>query len=224
LADLRVAAAVLALAGGKEEALISAGGWQQILVQIQGILAAFHAQFPLRPGMPRGELRSRIHVPNALNRRVDLPVRLFNALVERSAQAGAVAADETYVWLADFQVRLDAIQQRALDRTLAAFGAAGFSPPNEAETLALLGGDQPLLESLVERGVLVRLGGSVYFLPDQFEAMLAAIRGFLGEHGVITLAEARDLLGTSRKYAQAVMEELDARRITRREGDVRVLR
>jgi selenocysteine-specific elongation factor len=71
---------------------------------------------------------------------------------------------------------------------------------------------------------LVRLGGNVYFLPEQFEAMLGAIRGFLAEHEAITLAEARDLLGTSRKYIQAILEELDARRITRREGDARVLR
>ena len=224
LAELRTAGAVLALPGGKDDALITAGGWQQLLEQLRTILAAFHAQFPLRPGMPRGEVRNRIHVPNALNSRIDLPVRLFNTLVERAAEAGMLTADENSVRLADFQVRLTPAQQQAVDRTLAAFAAAGFSPPNEPETLALLGGDQALLDSLIERGELVRLGGSVYFLPDQFAAMLGDIQDFLGIHGAITLAEARDLWGTSRKYAQAVLEELDTRRITRREGDARVLR
>lgn len=224
LADLRAAGAVLALAGGKADALITAGGWQQLLDQLHSLLVSFHAQFPLRPGMPRGEARNRMQAPTALNSRIDLPVRLFNTLVERAAEAGLLAADENNVWLADFQVRLTPAQQQAVDRTLSAFAAAGFSPPNEPETLALLGGDQALFDSLVERGELVRLAGNVYFLPDQFAAMTGAIREFLGEHGAITLAEARDLLGTSRKYIQAILEELDARRITRREGDARVLR
>jgi selenocysteine-specific elongation factor len=46
----------------------------------------------------------------------------------------------------------------------------------------------------------------------------------LQEHDRVTLAEVRDLFQTSRKYAQAVLEEMDARRMTRREGDARVLR
>ena len=50
------------------------------------------------------------------------------------------------------------------------------------------------------------------------------IQAHLAAQGTITLAEVRDLFGTSRKYAQAVLEEMDARRITRREGDGRVLR
>jgi selenocysteine-specific elongation factor len=54
--------------------------------------------------------------------------------------------------------------------------------------------------------------------------MVAALQTYLREHGSITLAQTRDLFDTSRKYAQAVLEEMDARRITRREGDTRVLR
>ncbi|MCC9076674.1 SelB C-terminal domain-containing protein [Litorilinea aerophila] len=53
---------------------------------------------------------------------------------------------------------------------------------------------------------------------------MAQVQAFLQEQGTITLAQARDLLQTSRKYAQALLEEMDARRITRREGDLRVLR
>ena len=54
--------------------------------------------------------------------------------------------------------------------------------------------------------------------------MVARIRDHLQAQGTITLAEVPDLFGTSRKYAQAVLEEMDARRITRREGEGRVLR
>ncbi len=54
--------------------------------------------------------------------------------------------------------------------------------------------------------------------------MAAGVREHITAHGSMTLAEARDAFNTSRKYVQAVLEETDARRITRREGDVRVLR
>jgi selenocysteine-specific elongation factor len=54
--------------------------------------------------------------------------------------------------------------------------------------------------------------------------MVDGITAHLRTHGAVTLAEVRDLFQTSRKYAQAVLEAMDAQRITRREGDARVLR
>jgi selenocysteine-specific elongation factor len=54
--------------------------------------------------------------------------------------------------------------------------------------------------------------------------MTARIVGHLREKGTITLARVRDMFGTSRKYAQALLEHLDQQRITRRVGDERVLR
>jgi selenocysteine-specific elongation factor len=54
--------------------------------------------------------------------------------------------------------------------------------------------------------------------------MFTQIRQFIATEGSISLAQARDLFNTSRKYVQAVLEEMDAQRMTRREGDVRVLR
>ena len=70
----------------------------------------------------------------------------------------------------------------------------------------------------------MRIGGDVLLRRVDFETMVAQIQAHLAAKGSITLAETRDLFQTSRKYAQAVLEELDARRITRREGDARVMR
>ena len=66
--------------------------------------------------------------------------------------------------------------------------------------------------------------GDVLLRRADFDAMVEGIAGYLRAHGAITLAEVRDQFQTSRKYAQAVLEEMDVRRITRREGDARVLR
>lgn len=88
----------------------------------------------------------------------------------------------------------------------------------------MLGNDGELLEFLVDQGSLVRLGGDVLLRRADFDAMVDSITAHLRTHSAITLAEVRDSFKTSRKYAQAVLEAMDAQRITRREGDTRVLR
>ncbi|HQW51376.1 MAG TPA: SelB C-terminal domain-containing protein, partial [Tepidiformaceae bacterium] len=73
-------------------------------------------------------------------------------------------------------------------------------------------------------GLVVDTGASVVFDAAVFETMLAMAREHAATHGAITLAEVRDLFATSRKYAQAFLEHLDALHITRRAGDARTFR
>jgi selenocysteine-specific elongation factor len=192
--------------------------WRALLEQIDRLLAHFHQQAPLRQGMPRGELRSRLQplLPDA-----SLTVRLFNAIAAAAQAEGAVGADDALVWQAGFAVQLSTAQEAAVTRTLAAFAAAPFAPPNQAETLHLLGGQEELLAMLLEQNTLVRIGGDVIFRSDDLAALIDGIVAHLRANGTIILAEVRDRFQTSRKYAQAVLEEMDARRITRREGDAR---
>jgi selenocysteine-specific elongation factor len=72
--------------------------------------------------------------------------------------------------------------------------------------------------------VLVRLSEDVLLLRETYEEMTSRIMAFIKEHGSMTVAQVRDEFNTSRKYALAVMEHLDERKITRRVGDERVLR
>ncbi len=154
----------------------------------------------------------------------EIPQRAFNDLIQRAIAAGQIAADDSTIWRADHAVRFTPHQQIAVDRTLARFAAAPYAPPTAAETLTLLGNDEALLEALIDQTQLTRLSGGVLFRHADFEAMIEGVRDYLAEHGVITLAQARDLFDTSRKYGQALLEEMDARHITRRNGDERVLR
>ena len=141
------------------------------------------------------------------------------------AQAdGLVLGEESTVRLLSHAIQYLPDQQQAVDRALRAYAAAPFSPPNAIDTLKLLNGDEELLESLVERQVLARLPGTVYFRKEDFAAATEKIITLAQANGAITLADVRDLLNTSRKYAQALLEELDSRRVTRRVGDERMLR
>ncbi len=220
LDELSRQGAVQRLEGGL---LLSRDTYQNLLEQMVVILEGFHRAHPLRRGMLRSELRSRLRIP-APRQGQELPLRAFNDLVAQAQEAGHVQADDTAVWRAGHRIRFTPEQEAGIQRVLAALEASPYAPPHANELLRLLGDDPELLEALVDQGQLVRLGNNVLFRRQDFETMVQAIVTHLEEHGTITLAQVRDRFATSRKYAQAVLEEMDARRITRREGDVRVLR
>ena len=83
-----------------------------------------------------------------------------------------------------------------------------------------------VLASLIEQGRLVKLGSSsdtVLFLRESYEEAVAKLVAYLQEHHKMTAAEARDVLGTTRKYILPLLEHMDEQRITRRVGDERIL-
>ena len=96
---------------------------------------------------------------------------------------------------------------------------AGVEPPIDSEV------DVADLAALREAGRAVRVSKSLHYHVES----LAEIRGRLVEvaerhDGVITLAELRDELGTSRKFAQALLEHFDSEKVTIRRGDEHFLR
>jgi selenocysteine-specific elongation factor len=93
--------------------------------------------------------------------------------------------------------------------------AAGAQPPASAPT--------PAMRLLLKRGEAVELGGSLFAAREAAGSVLERIKTICREEGEVSLAELRDSLGTSRKYAQAWLEYSDAAGVTSRTGDVRVL-
>ncbi|HWC87796.1 MAG TPA: selenocysteine-specific translation elongation factor [Solirubrobacteraceae bacterium] len=99
--------------------------------------------------------------------------------------------------------------------------AAGHEPPSEAE----LGEEAASLRALHAAGRAVRIGRSLHAHPEAIADVRSVVERIAGAEGQVTLARLRDELGTSRKYAQALLEHLDAARVTRRRpDDSRVLR
>jgi len=98
--------------------------------------------------------------------------------------------------------------------------AAGFQPPSEAE-LAQAAGE---LAALRRAGRAVRVGRTLHYHPDALDEIEHRVRAYAAAHGSITIAQLRDELGTTRKFAQALLEHFDGEKITRRAGDAHVLR
>jgi selenocysteine-specific elongation factor len=182
-------------------------------------LHAFHAREPLKPGMSKEELRTRLGA---------LDDRVFEHLLDRFAASGVIAVEKDKVRLSGHAVRLDARQQGVLDRLEGEFRDAGVAPPSLDEAFAKLGlhraEDQALAQLLVDGRRLVRIREGLFFHAESLSAAHAQVVAFLREHEAITPQEMKDLLGISRKYAIPLLEYLDAQRVTVRRGDRRVLR
>jgi selenocysteine-specific elongation factor len=192
--------------------LMSSSGWRGLDKRIQGLLDDYHARYPLRSGMPREELKSRL----------DLPTRVFNAVVGHAAAQGTVLEEVSTLRLSTHQVKLSTEQQRRVDELMARFAGNPYSTPSVADCEVAVGPE--VLNSLLEQGHLVRVSDTVLFLAETYEEMVERTLSHMRNEGSITVAEVRDMFRASRKYALALMEHLDERRITKRVGDERVLR
>jgi len=179
--------------------------WNSLKDSVIAALTAYHKNFPLRRGMPREELKSRLK----------LAPRLFNAALKRLALA------ENGAWLAlpGHEIRFSMAQQAKVDGLLKKFTAA---PPSVKECQAEVG--EELYAALVELGQLTQVSPEVVFRQTDYENMVAAVRALLAQKGRATAAEVRDLFGTSRKYALGLLEHLDALGVTVRDGDYRRLK
>jgi len=201
----------LTLLDGKQ-LLIPTDQLERLLGAILQSLADFHRQNPLLPGMPRERLRTE-------NK---LPAELFDPLVSRLAAAKEVLAENASVRLAGHSIQLTAVQQQKIDALLKDFSAQPTTPPSVKESQEAIGED--LVTVLVQTGQLIQLGEDVLLQPEVLDEMQTAVIEIIQQNGSITLAELRDRFKTSRKYAVAVLEHLDAAGITARQGEGRVLR
>jgi selenocysteine-specific elongation factor len=171
-------------------------------------ISHYYAEHPLRLVMPKEELRNRLRLPS----------RLFSAALKRWLEAGKLTETAAGAGLPGHEVKLSAAQQASADAFLRDLDANPYAPKSESRP------DEELLAYLVERGRVIVLGDGVAFSDAAYREMVERTVAHLQQNGRVTLAEVRDMFGTSRKYAQALLEHLDAQKVTQRVGEERVLR
>jgi len=192
--------------------LMSCDGWAELERRLHAWLSEYHSRYPLRTGMPREELKSRLN----------LSARIFNAVVGHASAQEILSDEGAVLSLPGHEVRFTPEQQRRIDDLLARFAHSPYATPSVAECESVLRPE--LLDVLLEQGRLVRVSENVLFLADTYEEMVARVVKHIEDEGSITVAQVRDMFRASRKYALALMEHLDEQRITRRVADERMLR
>jgi len=192
--------------------LVTLKRWSQLSERLANLLETYVADNPLRLGMPREQVRSELNLPD----------RLFDRIVERAEAEGALVVSSALLLPPEHSVTLTPGQSALADAVSAELAAGGATPASLTDVASRLGPD--LLQYLVDSGRLVKASDSVVFEADSYRAMRDQVVAHIRSHGKITVAECRDLMNSSRRYAMGLLETLDRQQITKRLGDARVLR
>ncbi|MBF0538718.1 MAG: selenocysteine-specific translation elongation factor [Nitrospirae bacterium] len=174
-----------------------------------------HKRSPLKAGVTKEELKARFKMIEGRN--------LFKVI----AGVKELDVDKDIVCLKGFKPALTTLDEGIKTRVVGLLREARFQPPFKDDLAKALSiKDRQLddiLKLLASEGVIVRINDAIYLQRDVFEEMLTTLRRFSQKSNQITVAEFRDLLSTTRKYALPYLEYLDSKRLTMRVGESRKL-
>jgi selenocysteine-specific elongation factor len=186
--------------------------WNALREKILQTVEAYHSQYSLRRGILREELKSRL----------GLSARAFNAVLQRLISDHSLAESRAVIAKPEHEIKFDQNQQMQVQNVLRKFEQNPYSPPGVKELQTEI--SEEILNALMEMGEFVSVSSDVIFRKGDYDFMIDSIRREIQQKGKITLSEVRDLFNTSRKYAQGLLEHLDAIGVTLRDGDVRKLK
>lgn len=215
LPELKAAIAQLLKQGALKQVqdiLLHRDGISSFSEALKAILEKYHRDNPLKPGMPKEELRAKIRIDQ----------RVFNSL---ASMTNDVAVEKDMLRLKSFKVSLSNADEGTKDKILSALTKGGFLPPVKTELAQQLSVTEKELNDhlmlLAKEGSIIKINASIYLTREQYDKMIVVLKDFFSKKPEITVADFRDVLGTSRKYALPFLEFLDSSKITIRVGDIR---
>ena len=218
-ADIRKASASLQVVRDKPLAFSHPDRMAEAREKLLADLRGFHQTNPLLAGKPRGAVHSG---PFAA-----APDYFVERLIQSLVESKKVAIDGELIRLENHGIQMDSAEQKARDTLVAAFAEAGLQVPTLKTFLPGLGLDakrtQRILGALLREGLLVRVSGELVFHQEALQGLLAKLAQRKSGNPRLTVPEFKELSGVSRKYAIPLLEYLDRTRVTRREGDARVI-
>lgn len=176
--------------------------------KIAGLASIYHQTYPLRKGIPKEEIKSKL----------ELPAKHVNLLVGKSR----LVDGGTYVYQPNHQVVFSPAEQTKVDQLLRALENDPFATPSVSECKTMT--NDEIYNALIDQRVLRQVTPDVVFLEVSYNQMVEKIYQTYPSPNAFSVSQVRDLLGSSRKYILALMEYLDSTGITVRSGDERKFR
>ncbi|PKO13592.1 MAG: selenocysteine-specific translation elongation factor [Chloroflexi bacterium HGW-Chloroflexi-10] len=183
--------------------------YKNLLNQMSILVQNYHEQYPLRGGIPRSELRSKLKIDQ----------KTFNLLLSLKEPQDLFAFSEQLVSRSGFNVVLSLAQEGLVSQLIRRFEAAPFSTPAVKECQQFLG--EEVWQAVLQKRIFMQVSADVAFLTTTYKQTIKITLEQIEINGSITVSNFRDLFATSRKYALAFLEHLDQLGITLREGDER---
>jgi selenocysteine-specific elongation factor len=216
----------LALLGQPPTLLVHRECFQALAKRLLDELEEFHAANPLLAGLSKEELRARGASGRPVPPTLSSPM-LFNAVLQALGTQGKVDVQGETVRLAGRQIQLTAEELAAQEQISRAFEKAGLAVPSAQEVLASLRIDraraEKLLQILLKESTLLRVTEDLIFHRSALQGLRELLAGRKAQSNRINVAIFKEITGLSRKYAIPLLEYLDRERVTRREGDERII-
>jgi len=217
LQQLQAAGKVVEVSAGGKKVLLHADRVAEVESRLLDVLGKLHAQNPLVTTHDRPSVLSHLNYVDDEG--------VLQGVTDRLLKAKVLVGDGKRIARADFKPKLSVNQRKLKDQIVDDTRAAGFQPPDPASFVPKAGGNAGSLKDIYEvaiaEGLLVRVTDEIYLHADAAADMRARLKARLAGGTGATVAEIRDLLGTTRKYAVPLCEFLDRTGVTRREGDLR---
>jgi len=192
-----------------------------------GLVEELHSANPLKAGVEKEVLRQRLGERLAKGRKYQLAAEDFLSLLRAAERAGRLETEGGKVRVAGKGRALGERERALLGDLESLIREGGFSPPLFKELGEKLGVDRnrlrDLLNILLEEGKIEQVNPEYFLAAGKLAEAEEKVVAFLSGREKLAVADLRDMLGASRKYAIPLLEYLDRKKVTRREGDYRVL-
>ncbi len=186
--------------------------WNALSEKILQTIESYHKQFPLRRGIPREELKSKLKLSS----------RVFNSVINKLITDHSITAYSAWLAKTDHEIKFNGSDQLKVKELMRKFELNPYAAPSVKECQGEVG--EEVVNALIELKELIAVSSDVIFRKSDYDEMAKKLCAAIQQKGQITLAEVRDLFNTTRKYAQALLEHLDSIGITIRDGDFRKLK
>ncbi|SHJ76419.1 selenocysteine-specific translation elongation factor [Tepidibacter formicigenes] len=178
------------------------------------LLSDFHKKHPLKKGLLKEELRSRVEKK--------LKIKDFDSLLALFVEDEKIKILENLISLYDFEVVFNEVQAKIKEEIESKLKNDGLTPRNITDIIQDRNEYKEVLEALIG-DTLIRVSDDLIYHKEYYEKALDMVKKHIKENGSLTLGNFRDLIGASRKYAMALLDDFDRNKITKRIGDKRVL-
>jgi len=199
--------------------VINKGQYQRLSELALAQLREFHDRFPMKSGLAKEELRTKLPA--------EMDVKLFQILLNSLIQSKDLVAEKDKLRLSGHQVS-STDEKGLIRRVESALLKAGLQPPSPKELAEHWSEKEPeilaVFEHLSHEGTLVRIRSGLYFHRNPFEKLKADLTGYLKTHQEITTPQFKEMTGVSRKFSIPLIEYFDEIKLTIRLGEKRVLR
>ena len=217
LNELREAGEVVCLENLDNRWLTDMKYYAALTVKSEQVLQNFHKNNAYKKGMNIEEYKSRVFE--------NVPDYATNPLMDTMVRDKKVKIESLMVSAFNFKVEIDNSYSQLSDKIEKIYKDAGVIVPNRDDVLKMINDKNKIkvMDSMIAEGRLVMVDKQLLFHRDVFDECISKMKDFATQNGDITLAQFRDLIGASRKYAVVILEYCDAKKITKKIGDARVL-